>query len=281
MDRKEFKQLWSQTLRSTNSSSDTYNLLAQSVVDVYRSEDVDFRQHIKDRFGRVTEATSQSFDADNFTVEMARAFVADEIGFRSWDELIRAVNDPAKRKYPLLFHYAMAALWRGDFTALEQAIGGPNAFDRQAIEWYEKGYLTDEPETMAELFAAACWLGHAKTAEFLLDKGVDPYAGMRTGLSGFHWAASSGKLDVIKLLVERNVPMEVKSMYDSTPLGQALWSAINEHTESHAAIVESLIYGGAHVWPGTLEWWQKQEVPSAETKERIANALRRHGANNS
>lgn len=279
MNRKELRQLWSETLRSVNSSADDYDRLAQSVVEVYESEEANFREHIKNRSGRVTKTTGQHFDADNFDLAMARAFVADEIGFNRWDELVRAISDPATRKYPILFYYAIAALWRGDFTALEQTIGGSGVFDDQVIKWCESGYLAAESETMAELFAAACWLGHARSAGYLLDKGVDPHSGMRTGLSGFHWAASSGRLDVIKLLIERKVPMEVKGMYDNTVLGQALWSAVNEHTEFHGEIVESLIDGGAHVWPGTLEWWLKQEVPSADTKDRIANALRKPNSN--
>lgn len=276
MNRKELEKLWSETLRSSDQTPAEYDRLAESVLEVYQSGDAQFREHIKKRSGRVTKATGQSFNADNFDIDMARAFIVDEIGFKSWSELIHSVKSPAERKYPLLFHYAIAALWRGDFTSLEQMVGGPDAFDDQIMDWYESGFCTDEPETEAELFAAACWLGHAKTVGYLLDKGVDPYAGMRTGLSGFHWAASSGKLDVIKLLIERKVPMEIKSMYDSTVLGQALWSAVNEHTEYHGEIVESLIEGGAYVWPGTLEWWEKQNVPSDATKSRIATALSRH-----
>ena len=144
------------------------------------------------------------------------------------------------------------------------------------IDWFERGYFSNEPETLAEIFAAACMLGHPRTVEYLLDKGVDPYAGMRTGLSGFHYAASSGRLYVIKLLVKRRVPMEILGMYDNTVLGQALWSAINEHTPQHGEIIEVLIDGGAHVWPNTLDWWEEQNVPSQETKSHVAAALRRH-----
>jgi tetratricopeptide (TPR) repeat protein len=268
--------MWSELLRSDVSSAEDYERLAQRVVEVYESGDARFREHIKNRSARVTESTGQSFDADNFDLAMARAFVADEIGFSSWDALSDEISDPTNRKYPILFHYAIAALWRGDFTALDQTIGGDDAFFEKIVDWYENGYLNAEPETMEEAFAAACWLGHVRSAEFLLNKGVDPYAGMRTGLSGFHWAASSGKLDVIKLLVERKVPMEVKSMYDSTPLGQALWSAINENSPDHAEIIETLVMNGAHVWPGTLEWWEEQEVQEKDTKEKVSRVLKGH-----
>jgi len=129
MNRKDLRQMCSEILRSDNSSAENYDVLAHGVVEVYRSKDDNFRQHIKDRARRVTETTGQEFDADNFDIEMARAFIADEIGFTGWEELIQAVNDPERRKYPILFHYAMAALWRGGFTALEQTLGGPDVFD--------------------------------------------------------------------------------------------------------------------------------------------------------
>jgi len=108
-----------------------------------------------------------------------------------------------------------------------------------------------------------------------LDKGVDPLAGTKTGLNGFHYAASSGRPAVIRLLIGRKVPMEVRNMYGGTVFEQALWSAINEYTPDHAEIIEALIDAGAEIEPGTLEWWQGQNVPSAETKERVAAALRR------
>jgi hypothetical protein len=96
-------------------------------------------------------------------------------------------------------------------------------------------------------------------------------------LNAFHYAASSGRLDVIKLLIERKVPMEVRNMYGGTIFEQAIWSAINEYTPDHAAIVEALIEAGAVIEPGTLEWWEKPNVPSDETKHRVADALRRRG----
>ena len=273
MNREDLKQLWGETLRLLTPSIEQYERLAQSIVDRFVSGDENFRQHIKNRFGRVTNTTCQPFDSESFDLDMARAFIADEIGFTSWDQVINAVEHPGK--YPLLFQYATAALWRGDFTSLESAVGGPELFDVQIKDWIEKRYFADEPETFAEAFAAACMLGHARSAEILLDAGVDPYAGMRTGLAGFHYAASSGRLPVIKLLTERKIPMEVENMYGGTVLGQALWSAVNEHTPDHAAIVEALINAGANIWPNTSEWWETQNPLSMATKTRIAAALRR------
>lgn len=55
-----------------------------------------------------------------------------------------------------------------------------------------------------------------RTAEFLLDKGVDPYAGMKTWLAGPHYAVSSGHLDTVKMLIEQKVSFEIKNNYGGT-----------------------------------------------------------------
>ena len=160
MNRREFRTLWAETLDSPEQTVEMYGLLANKVVDVYKSGDKNFAQHVKDRFGRVAKTTGQTFDAENFDLAGARAFIADEIGFTSWDELTRFIEHPKENRYPILFRYAIAAMWRGDFTAFEQTIGGGDAFDDRVIEWYENGYFDDEQETLAEVFAAACMLGH-------------------------------------------------------------------------------------------------------------------------
>ncbi len=173
-----------------------------------------------------------------------------------------------------LFQYAIGAMVRGDFTALEERIGRERFHD-QIVEWYENGYFDKQQETLDEILSAACMLGQAQTAEYLIDKSVDAYAGMRTWLAGPHYAASSGRLAVIEMLIRKEVPLEVENKYGGTVLDQALWSAINEHADTHAAIIERLIAAGAVVESGTLEWWNNLDVPSGETKMRVAAALRR------
>ncbi len=169
-----------------------------------------------------------------------------------------------------LWRYAVKALDGGDFTWLDRLLTTNN---RSLIELLE---ANGEPkEYMDEAFAWACMVGRTRDAETLLDKGVDPYAGMKTGLSGFHYAVSSGRLDTVKMLIEREIPKNVvENMYGGTIWGQALWSAVHEHKESHAAIIEALIEAGAEIEPGTLEWWEEQNVPSEEAKRRVGDALR-------
>lgn len=169
---------------------------------------------------------------------------------------------------------AVGALEKGDFSRLEDMLGGPEGFDRQVIEWYDDGQFDGAPETLAEALTCACMLGRTDTASYLIDQGVDPYAGMKTWLAGPHYAVSSGHLDTVRMLLDKKIPLEVKNLHGGTLLGQAFWSAVNEHRASHADIVEALIEAGAAIEPGTLEWWEGQDVPSVETKERVTNALR-------
>ena len=168
---------------------------------------------------------------------------------------------------------------RGDFSAFNSMIGGADNFDALIRQWYDKGYFINQSETLAEIFTASCMLGHDGTAAYLLDQGVDPLAGTKTGLNGFHYAASAGRLNVIKLLIDRKVPTEVENMYGGTVLGQALWSAVNEHKSDHAAIIEALIDVRGETEHGTLAWWEKQNVPSKETKDRVTEILRSASAN--
>ena len=164
------------------------------------------------------------------------------------------------------------ALEKGDFSRLEALLGGPSGFDKHIVALYEEGRFDDDPDTLAEALTCACMLGRTSTAEYLLDKGVDPYAGMKTWLAGPHYAVSSGHLETVRMLLAKQIPLEVKNLHGGTMLGQALWSAVNEHKPSHADIIAALLAAGAVVEPGTLEWWKEQSVPT-ETKRRVEKLL--------
>lgn len=173
---------------------------------------------------------------------------------------------------------ALRHLELGNFTALEDMLGGPIEFDRAIIEWHAARNFDNEPDALAEALSCACMLGRTATATYLIDAGVDPYAGMKTWLAGPHYAVSSGRLETVKMLIEKQIPLEVKNKYGGTMLGQALWSAIHEHKDSHAEIIELLLDADAEIEPGTAEWWLEQNVPDGNTKQRVLVALVRQGA---
>lgn len=275
MNRKELEQFWRETLRSDEPTAEKFEQLANGVVDVFRSEDKHFREHLINRSKHLMEESGQIFDPEQFDLAMARAFVADEIGFPDWMSLLDSLRDTETR--PFLFRYAIASMERGDFTALEATIG-PDRFYDQIVGWYQNELFVGEEETLNEILSAAFMLGQSKTVRFLLNSGVNPYAGMKTGLAGPHYAASSGRIETVQLLIEKKISFEVENIYGGTVLDQALWSAINEHSDHHAEIIETLLAAGARTSPGTIVWWQDQAVPSAKTKAAVLDALRRHGA---
>ncbi len=176
-----------------------------------------------------------------------------------------------------LWQKTLSHLSEGNFTALEQVLGGPEGFDRQIVAWYEAGKFGPETELLAEVLSCSCMLGRTETALFLIDAGVDPYAGMKTWLAGPHYAVSGGHVETVKMLTDKGVSLEVENKYGGTLLGQALWSAVHEHKAGHAEIIEMLLDAGAKAQPGTREWWNEQNVPSAETKSRVAEALKSSG----
>ena len=103
-------------------------------------------------------------------------------------------------------------------------------------------------------FIRACQFGHNSIAEALLDQGVDPAAQANVGQTGLHYAAHSGRLETVKMLIARKAPLEVKNMYGGTVLGQALWSAYNEPRKDHLLIIDTLIAAGAQIDPDWNKW---------------------------
>jgi ankyrin repeat protein len=117
-------------------------------------------------------------------------------------------------------------------------------------------------------FIWACQFGRRSVAELLLDKGVDSGAQDGQGETGLHWAAHYGQVDLVKFLIERKAPLEVKNNYGGTVLGQTTWAAMNDPHENHARIVEMLIDAGAKV--------DQADYPTGN--ESVDEVLRRHGA---
>jgi hypothetical protein len=162
------------------------------------------------------------------------------------------------------------ALERGDFSALEEMLADANVSVMELLDSNDASQ-----KHWDEALTWASFVGRTDIARQLLDRGVDPAAGIATGLAALHWAANRGNPETVKLLIDRGAPLEQKNMYDGTVLSCTLWSAIHEHRPAHAEIVELLIQHGAEFGPDWLGWWDEQPVPSDETKQRIADALRR------
>ena len=169
------------------------------------------------------------------------------------------------------FEIAVRGLKLGDFSLSEPLFENdlPQAGRRcQIIQWYEAGLFTNDPDALAEAFTCACFLGYTNVAEYLLDKGVDPAGGFKTGLNAFHWAVNRGQLGTSMLLIQHQAPLEIRNMYGGTVLETAVWSAVNEPRGEQLRIIEELIKAGARV--------EETGFPSGDERiDKILAATRR------
>ena len=157
------------------------------------------------------------------------------------------------------FQDAVRGLNRGDFSRSEPLFANdlPEAGQRcLIIQWYEAGLFTEEPDALAEAFTCACFLGCTTVAEYLLNEGMDPAGGFKTGLNAFHWAVNRGQLGTSMLLIKHKAPLEIRDMYGRTVLGTAVWSAVNEPRSEQLQIIEELIKAGARL--------EEAEFPSGD-----------------
>jgi hypothetical protein len=177
-----------------------------------------------------------------------------------------------------LFTEAERLLDEGSFTAMGALLG--EDLDRTLIDWHKAGRFEGKSEMLAETFTCACFEGRNDAVKYFLEQGIDPNGGNKTGLNALHWAANRGKPETVKLLLEAGADTEFVNMYGGTVIGQALWSAVNEPRENHAEIIEILIEAGAVIEPGALEWWNKQDVRSNETKQHVIDVLKKQQTTN-
>jgi len=113
-----------------------------------------------------------------------------------------------------------------------------------------------------ELLEALGWAstyGRTTIVEFLLRHGVDPAATLPGDLhTALHAAAVGGHADIVKLLLDRNVPLEtLDGTYENTPLGWALygWSVAPERDRPRFHdTARALVAAGATVKPEWSEW---------------------------
>lgn len=142
------------------------------------------------------------------------------------------------------------------------------------------------PATAAQLkagFVWACAFGRMSVVEFLLGKGIE--AGARLdqegGETGLHRAAVEANAAIVRLLLERGAPVDVKDhRHDGTPLDWALYawgnSADRAERRGYYEVIALLVRAGATVAP---RWLEEDAERSAATQrmpsdERLLAALR-------
>jgi ankyrin repeat protein len=161
-----------------------------------------------------------------------------------------------------------------------EAAAGLGHLDTVKTFFDSNGHLRSNatPTHMERGFLWACEYGRNEVIEFLLQRGALVGAQANTGQSALHWAVIGGRIETIKLLISRRADLQQRNCYDSTPLGQALWSAVHSTKETQAiylGVIEALIEAGARIEEEMLPWlFNQKEAPSA-LKRQITNRLKK------
>ena len=91
--------------------------------------------------------------------------------------------------------------------------------------WIRRGANKDVRDCFSLRLSAlqtAALLGHLAVARALLDHGADPLLKeLHHGRTALHIAAARGNTEVVRLLVQRGVPVEAESFRGRTPLHDA------------------------------------------------------------
>jgi ankyrin repeat protein len=115
------------------------------------------------------------------------------------------------------------------------------------------------PDDLRDAFEWACGHGRTSVVEFLIRRGFEPHAKLGgSGRTGLHSAAVGGHVDVIKVLLDRQVPIDpVDDSYKSTPLGWALhgcYSTPEKDRQRFYEVANVLLDGGAAVNQDWFDW---------------------------
>jgi ankyrin repeat protein len=136
---------------------------------------------------------------------------------------------------------------------------------------------------MAAGFGWACEFGQTAVVEFLLQAGIDVGANRcpQDRETGLHWAAFEGHADIVRLLLDRGAPVDVRDkIHDGTPLDWALygWGASGRKAELSAyfEVVALLARAGAKLEP---KWYESDSerlraLKKVQADARMAAALR-------
>jgi ankyrin repeat protein len=116
-------------------------------------------------------------------------------------------------------------------------------------------------EQMESGFLYACGYSRKEVVEFLLEKGIDPGLRNSDGQTGLHWAAYGADVDLVRLLLQRGSPTDLKDEgFHATPLDLALFVWANSpdlaDRERCYEVVALLARAGATL---DQEWYEEDE----------------------
>lgn len=123
---------------------------------------------------------------------------------------------------------------------------------RSEERWYQQEDMEDVLDsfdfTPLHLAVAMPTSEHHLNTQVLQAHFQDISAQDRLGMTPLHWACRRATLDAVKLLIQWNAKLELKTIHGATALQHACWSI-------DAACVRAVLYAGAN--PNATDIWGK------------------------
>ena len=126
----------------------------------------------------------------------------------------------------------LAAADRGDVAAAKSAVSAGARIDDASV-----GFAGADQQPP---LVAAALRGHAMLVRSLLDWGADPLATEKDGYNVWHAAAFQGRVEVLRVLIERDVQTATACTRTvCPPLHRACWGRTPRHAQSVEALIET------------------------------------------
>jgi ankyrin repeat protein len=129
-------------------------------------------------------------------------------------------------------------------------------------------------QQMESAFLYACGYGRKEVAEFLLEQGVDPCLRNDAGQTGLHWAAYGPDVDLVRLLLQRDSPADVRDEgFHATPLDLALylWANSPDVAERERCYEVVALLAGSGAKPDAA-WYEEDEARQCVAEKMRADS---------
>jgi ankyrin repeat protein len=137
---------------------------------------------------------------------------------------------------------------------------------------HERGAALDVTNEFGEsALLESLRLGNQEVAEYLLDHGADPHAGVPKGETVLHAAATGDNASLVRRVLALGVPVDSRDDLDGTPLFEAAW-------RNSLKAAEVLLAAGADVNARAAFAETPLHAAAADGWLEMARLLLRHGA---
>jgi hypothetical protein len=177
----------------------------------------------------------------------------------------------------------VAAALLGRTDVLERLLDQGDSIAPTLAALYWIPVPVDRQARLGHALAWAAAVGERQAVEMLLDHGADPAGTDQHRMTALHWAAANRHLEIVKLLLRSEAPLEARNTWGGTVLASTAWFLVNgvwfpatlprgedarAPSASYAEVFEALLQAGADV--------SAMRHPTGDRE--VDEVLRRYGA---